>query len=334
MTVTNSERLRISVMQAAPDAETLRAEVRRYLSITGMSIPQFADELGRGQSTIGIWLTKSYRVKNDDLLRRKIWDFLQRHQIDSAAELHRSQSGHLYETQNWRIIRTYMMAACERGEVCLLYGPPGTQKTFALSRLVADRNRERRNDAIYVYASQGMRSIALLKRIAQGLGVFSQVRAVEALSAAIVRELLRRQKAPAIIVDEAQHLGVEPLEILRELHDRTGCGLVLAGSHRLFENFLRGRQHLEQWLSRIDHKDPLPGLLAGEIREIASREMGNGHPAELSSEQLKAIFDACAVDDVFSRGEDGRTAPRKYFSVRRLVKFLDQVKARTEGVQA
>src|SRR5262249_34929036 len=148
---------------------------------------------------------------------------------------------HLYETKNWSIISAYVSAACERGEVCLLYGPPGTQKTFVLSRLVSDRNRTRKNDAIYVYASQDMRPIALLKRVAQALGVFSQVKTIEGLTTGIVRELLRRETIPAVIVDEAQHLGVDALELLRELHDRTACGLVLAGSHNLFENFLRGR---------------------------------------------------------------------------------------------
>jgi hypothetical protein len=240
-------------------------------------------------------------------------------------ELRRAQTGRLFETENSRLIRRFVAAAV-RGEICLLHGGPGTQKTFVLSREVVERNRARMNDVIYVYASQEMRTIALQKRIAQALGVYSQIRTAEMLGGAIIRELRRRPQPPAIIVDESQHLTVSVLEFLRELHDRTGCGLVLAGSHTLFDNFMRGRAQLEQWLSRIDHKDSLPGLLEDEVRQIAGRELGNGQPAQLTEKQMKAILDSCTVEDIFARGEDGRVTPRRYLSVRRLVKVLAQAK--------
>ncbi|MCL5743187.1 MAG: AAA family ATPase, partial [Acidobacteria bacterium] len=136
----------------------------------------------------------------------------------------------------------------------------------------------------------------------------------------------RMERPPVVVMDEAQHLDVHCLEILRELHDRSGCGLVLAGSHNLFENFLRGRQQLEQWLSRIDHKDPLPGLLEDEVAQIATRELSNGQPANLSAKKLKEIVAACRVEDIFGRDAAGKRAAREYLSVRRLVKFLAQVK--------
>jgi len=156
--------------------------------------------------------------------------------------------------------------------------------------------------------------------------VFTNVASVERLLSSIFADFRARNRPPAIVVDEAQHLEVPSLEILRELHDRSGCGLVLAGSHNLYENFLRGRAHLEQWLSRIDHKDPLPGLLADEVREISSRELGNGEPEKLSEMQLKKIVAACSVEDIFARGGDGKPRVVKYLSVRRLVKFLGQVR--------
>ncbi len=329
MAVTRQEKIRLAAI-SAPDSETVKSALRKYLALTNLSIPQFATEVGRGHSTIQIWIAGHQRG-SDEFLRRKVWDYIERHPVDQADELRGGQSGQLFETENFRIIRRYVEAACELGEICLIYGPPGTQKTFVLSHLVRERNRTLKNDAVYVYASQEMRPIALLKRIAQGLGVFSAVKTIEGLLGAIIRELRRRARPPAVIVDEGQHLSVTVLEILRELHDRTGSGLVLAGSHTLFENLLRGRQHLEQWLSRIDHKDPLPGLLEKEVREIAARELGNGRPAQLSEKQLKAILDSCSVDDIFSRGEDGRITPRKYLSVRRLVKLLAQLKQGMEG---
>jgi len=335
--VTVAERHRLSTV-TAPGGDKVRTALRRYLAISDMPVVQVAEQIHRGESTVNIFLQNRYQelAGNDELIRKTIWDYLERYPIDPAGEGIRLAQGRLFETENFRIIGRYLGAACERGEVCLLYGPPGTQKTFALSHLIAERFRQKKNDALYVYASHRMLPMALLKRIGRAAGVFVNLLGRDRVLNGILSEFSRRPSPPAVVVDEAQHLPIGALEILRELHDRSGCGLVLAGSHNLFENFLRGRQYLEQWLSRIDSKDPLPGLLECEVREIAARELGNGQPAKLGEKQLKAILSACRVDDVFARGEDGRVSPRKYLSVRRLVKFLGQVKDKSararEGV--
>ena len=65
----------------------------------------------------------------------------------------------------------------------------------------------------------------------------------------IIDNFARREKPPAVVVDEAQHLTISALEAVRELYDRAGCGIVLAGSHDLFEKFLKSRAQLEQWLA-------------------------------------------------------------------------------------
>jgi DNA transposition AAA+ family ATPase len=273
-------------------------------------------------------------VANGDLMiRRLIWDYLERNPIAPGAGLLPENAGRLFRTRNFRIISTYLAAACDEGEVCLLYGPPGTQKTFVLSHQLAERNREKKTQALYVYASVNMTPRSLLKRIGREAGVFVNLASNERLISSILAEFRARKRAPAVVVDEAQHLGIPSLEILRELHDRSGCGLVLAGSHNLFENFMRGRAQLEQWLSRIDHKDPLPGLLEDEVRDISCRELGNGQPAKLGEAQVKKIVAACSVEDIFARGADGKPHVAKYLSVRRLVKFLGQVrKSKTENV--
>jgi DNA transposition AAA+ family ATPase len=325
--VTTVERHRLSQVKP-PGGDTVRSTLRNYLGVMDMTPGQFAERIQRGESTINIFLQDRYhKVAGDDtLIRKAIWDYLQRNPITASVSSMPSASGRLFRTKNFRIIAEYLASACEDNEVCLLYGPPGTQKTFVLSHLIAERNREKKTPALYAYASVDMTPRALLKRIGREAGVFVNLLSNERVISSILAEFQSRKRPPAIVVDEAQHLTIPCLEILRELHDRSGCGLVLAGSHNLYENFLRGRAQLEQWLSRIDHKDPLPGLLEDEIQEIAARELGNGQPAKLSETQIRKIVAACSVDDVFARGADGKPTVVKYHSVRRLVKFINQVK--------
>jgi DNA transposition AAA+ family ATPase len=302
------------------------AALRQYMALADLSNHEMAERVGYSRAAVAHFLGGIYAklASTDKNLRVALWDYMLRNPIEPRAWV----KGHLFETENVRRIRKYFVAATERGEVVLLYGPPGTQKTFALEHLVAKRNRDRKHDALYVYASQDIRPLALLKRIGREAGVRIGFNVRERILRNILASFHARPRPPAIIVDEAQHLPVDSLEILRELHDRSECGLILAGSHSLYENFLRGRQHLEQWLSRIDRKDPLPGLLEEEVREIAARELGNGHPSKISEKQFNVLLNWCRVDDTFARSPDGKSAPGKYLSVRRLVKIIAQFKAR------
>jgi DNA transposition AAA+ family ATPase len=319
-----NDRNRLSQVNA-PDSETVRAALRKYLGVLDLTTGQFAERVRRGESTVNAFLQGHYRTEGcgDLMIRKEIWDYLERYPISADVD---AVPGQLFRTKQFFRITGYLTSACDEGSVCLLYGPPGTQKTFVLRRMIAERNREKKNPALYVYAGADMTPRALLKRIGREAGVFTNVSGVDRLLSSILAEFRVQKRPPAIVVDEAQHLGILPLENLRELHDRSGCGLVLAGSHNLYDNFLRGRMHLEQWLSRIDYKDPLPGLLPDEVREISCRELGNGEPPKLNEAQLKKIVAACSVEDIFARGGDGKPHVAKYLSVRRLVKFLGQVK--------
>ncbi len=303
--------------------------VRDYMDRADLSAQEMADRIGRGRSTINIFVQGRYKQIGDwRYLAARLLDYIER----NPNEARRHAPGRLFHTENYRRIRKYFLRGADHGEVCLLYGPPGTQKTFVLEQLIIERNLAGKNDAFYAYASAEMAPGALLKRIGREASALIKVRGVEKLMANLLVRISRMSKPPVLVVDEAQHLDIQCLELLRELHDRSGCGLVLAGSHNLLDNFLRGRAQLEQWLSRIDHKDPLPGLLEEEVEKIAARELGNGQPAELSKRKVEKIVSACRVDDVFARDAAGKVAPRKYLSVRRLVKFMAQVKEENKEI--
>jgi DNA transposition AAA+ family ATPase len=78
-------------------------------------------------------------------------------------------------------------------------------------------------------------------------------------------------------VDEANHLNVDGLEVLRHIHDMTECGMVLVGTKRLFDLFTNGgrkSQDLEQLWSRAGIHDLLPGLSPAEVRQIVLASLG------------------------------------------------------------
>jgi DNA transposition AAA+ family ATPase len=80
-----------------------------------------------------------------------------------------------------------------------------------------------------------------------------------------------------IIIDEANHLDIEAMELLRYVYDRGRLGVVLIGTLRLYEIFTNGSRpasELEQLWSRVGICELLPGLTEYEARQIIQQALG------------------------------------------------------------
>jgi len=78
-------------------------------------------------------------------------------------------------------------------------------------------------------------------------------------------------------VDEANHLDIEAMELLRYVYDLGRLGVVLVGTLRLYEIFTDGSRpagELEQLWSRAGICELLPGLTEYEARQIIQKALG------------------------------------------------------------
>src|SRR5574344_1352293 len=106
-------------------------------------------------------------------------------------------------------------------KIALVYGGYGLGKSETIKWWTF------RNDCIYVRANQGMSSRWLLSDIAEELNVESYWHIEETFNE-IEKALIKSHKT--IIIDEVDYLvDKKSIETLRDLHDRTGCPLVLVG---------------------------------------------------------------------------------------------------------
>ena len=84
-----------------------------------------------------------------------------------------------------------------------------------------------KNDCIYVRANQGMTSRWLLSEIAEELGEEAFWHIQDTFN--LVEQKLKQNPKP-LIIDEVDYLVPNNvIEILRDLHDRTGCPMILVG---------------------------------------------------------------------------------------------------------
>jgi len=290
--------------------EEAREKVRAYQARTGLSVGQVGRLAGYAYQTLVQFMADCY-PNPDNSIARQVMKALEENPPEVI-----DVEGRLYTTHNVRILDRQLQAARE-GALSLIYGSPGTQKSFVFQRRVAEALRRAGLEAPtigYVYASGAMGRRSLAQEIARQFVVFPDGAAYQIITNVVFA--LRRRRQPAVlIVDEAQHLGgnLQLLEMLRELVDRAGIGLIVAGHDRLEQIFDPDHSPLEQFVQRFDHRLRLPGLAEKEVREIAAAELG-----PLNERTLKEILKQSVARD--------RQARTDYYSARYLFKVIEQVR--------
>ncbi|MEW6065820.1 MAG: ATP-binding protein [Firmicutes bacterium] len=152
----------------------------------------------------------------------------------------------------------------------LLIGPPGSGKTTVINSFA-----QRFNDTVLITATVTMAVKDLLEVIAGAIGVtvyggnnqrFKQI-----------AEALKRHPV-TLIVDETENLitrsSISKIEILRQLHDMAGIGVIFCGTPRLEELIIRGpngRDNLAQLYSRILYRYRLKGISGKEVTNILTQ---------------------------------------------------------------
>ena len=333
-TLGKAEMERLLAIKAPPYQEVVEA-ANRWMVRKGVSAHGLAQQLGMGRSTMNLFLQGRYdthaQIRRPEFLTARIWG----HITSNPVPLPKAPPERLLETKNAGAIRRAFKAGLFQRACCILYGAPSTEKTFLIKCLLAERACAGHDDALYIYASQEMRALEMLRALSAAAGTAVRSNQRYDLREALLENFRRRERLPLIIVDEAQHMLRPPFAALEELrqlrdqsrdemaddrHDAEGCGLLLMGSHDLYLQFERNALLLKQWLSRITRKEQLTGMSADEVMEIAARELGR-RAAEAAREQL---LKASREVDAYATDEEGkRVAPREYYSVRNLSVAID-----------
>jgi len=245
----------------------------------------------------------------------------------------------LLKTKSYTILRECLLEAVDEGSNSIVYGPPSSEKSFLLEHLCKELNAANPSAAVYGYCGPRCTEKHVWLTIAEAAGIQIRSSLRWAARHAVISAMRTHSRPPAIVLDEAQHLDVDALEAVRQLHDltrrpdRPGCGVILAGSHRLLQEFLHParRPRLEQMLSRFPNRLQLCGMGKDECLLLAAKALGNGKPAKLSETQQKALLARCEVIDPYFTGEDGKPQARNYYSCRRLLSFVAGIKKRSRG---
>jgi type II secretory pathway predicted ATPase ExeA len=315
----------LSLASEREENEQVAAAAKAYLRRAGLSQRQFSARIDYSPVSLSFFMCGRYHQVGGSArnIRSAVELFMQQNPLAPPTEV----SGELYETANVRLIESTFERLIPKPVALMLYAPPGSQKTFALRNVIARfnlgemKNGKTGRRAAYVYARQDIRPRDLIKRVA----VECNCDANNSIDATL--DNLRwdyRSRRVLLIIDEAQHLSLPCLEVVRELIDQPPqFSILLSGSHSLKHTFDRFSSMLEQWNSRIVDKVRLPGLMQDEAEGIIRRELGE----IVAARGPKALESLTAHLIKQSTAKDAFEKNRTYINVRTLTNAIDTLKA-------
>lgn len=255
----------------------LQQDLKDFISERGITQAALARAVGVSSAAISQYLKSEY-AGDVAALEHKLQAWLIR-QTDRQNE--QKLTWGYVQTETARRIGNLLKMAHINGEAVVLYGQAGLGKTSALLSY-----HKRNPDAIFIETDPSFTAKVLLQNIAQTIGSPASGSLHEVMQG-IVDKL--KNSSRLLMIDEAELLPLRALECLRRIHDKTGCGLVLAGMPRLLVNLKGKRGELVQLYSRIGFAMNLgDALSATDLRQIVQTVLPH-LPDDAAGEMVAAV---------------------------------------------
>ena len=242
----------------------LRQQLQDYIEENGVSQKALEKPIGYSSSVISQYLEDIYKgdVK---AVETAVEQFLAREND------RRSQSKEklaFTPTASAKKALALVRSAHLMGVFNALIGDPGLGKTVSLEQYQSKYPRK----VLFIAAHKGYSARAMiikLHTLLGGDGVGSQ--------AYLTEEIIKLIKGGdrCILIDEADHLNLGCLEIIRHIHDMTECGLILAGTQKLMMNLRGKRKQLEQLYSRLHDTVRLDRLSPEDTEKLIGTALPN-----------------------------------------------------------
>lgn len=234
------------------DVAEMRDWLRDHRLVRGLSWMMLGKESGIPEGTLSGWSSQSYKGDSQAVARR-VWRYRQLVDSQAARKGEETKAGRnaepdFVETPTAIRLRTLMIMA-QRGTMTVAATGPGCGKTKV------------------------MRNYAACVANVWTLTIDPSLRGLRAFSAEVARAVTGKpasgwtsqlsqcvkdsvaNRGGLIIVDEANHLAYESLEMLRAWHDATGVGVCLLGNEELVATIKNGsKAHSRTAFARLNRR--------------------------------------------------------------------------------
>lgn len=210
-------------LDEAARAQELRVAIQAEMERDGLSVRDAAPQMEMGYSTLSAYLADKYQGSLANLNEKAV-KWLDARRRGRNLRTRRRAPDYL-ETPTSQAFEDVFAHAQSTPDVGMVTGGAGVGKTLAATEY------QRRTPNVWIMtADSSMRSpTAILRELAE------IVESNERKGPRTLNSIVRRVEGTAglIIVDEAQNLLTESIDLLRTIHDRGGIGIVFMGNEPL-----------------------------------------------------------------------------------------------------
>jgi DNA transposition AAA+ family ATPase len=238
--------------------------VKRFIEASDYTQAAIARELGLSNTTISELMRDRWKGKTGDKHLVSIHNWLElaarRDGIVKSREFVRHSVA--------REILTVAGVVAETCQIGVIFGPARIGKTFTLRAIEGDQRFG--NPVLVTVNESTMRPFALCRSICERLDI-STTGTFDAVFRRLCARLTGTKRM--LIFDEADLASYPALEMIRQLHDATGCPVLFAGKPKIYEHL--GFRKLGEFSESLDQ---LAGRTAIK-RDLTERTRGeNGEP--------------------------------------------------------
>lgn len=231
------------------DVADVRQQLNEHQKAESLSWAEISRLIGSGpsgqvaNSTLSAFANGTYAGGDPEKARNVAWKV---NRYLQAVEARRNEALQMPDVPGYVATRTSraMMAQVKfahMGNIAVMIGAAGMGKTETFKRYCAVTN-----NAFHLEMNQTTRTPgAILHAIAKVTGrpIKSRGMTTTVLFEDIVNRL--KNSVALLIIDEAQHARDDTLDLLRQIHDAAGCGLVLAGNRTVLGRVQAGAREAE-----------------------------------------------------------------------------------------
>ncbi len=256
----------------------ISTQLNDFIEANGLTGASVARSIGLSTGTVSLVRTGKINQVSDENIK-KFEHFIKNYSLKTGSGV---TTGTTHTTRDLTLahfsVDEVIIAECMG---CIL-GKAGTGKTTAMKAYV-----ESHPEAIFIETTPCITQKDLLCEILAGLGIQDTAGNNKKLMKTIVAHFKKSERV--LIIDEAENLTTQGLEVIRRIHDFSRVPTVLVGTYALLNN-LKGRGgDLLQLYSRINEKYEMNGF-GDDDREALFGEMGQ-HIKKFTSD----IRRSCAI---------------------------------------